>query len=83
MEKLIRFELLNETKGAYRYQEIDAEGDPVLEGDAQYVGALYVRKGLASELGVIVDGKPAERIEVTVKAVEPQPASVDELFASK
>jgi hypothetical protein len=74
MEKLIRFELLNETKGAYRYQEIDADGDPVLEG-AQ-VGAFYLRKEA-------VEGKAPERIEITVKAVEPQPASVDELFDSK
>lgn len=55
MKKVIRFELLNETQGAYRYQEVDADGTPLItDADGAHIGALYLRKGKFSEAPAFV-----------------------------
>lgn len=46
--KTARFKLANETKGALKYEEIDAAGNPTVE----LMGTLYVRKSA-------IAGKPA------------------------
>ena len=42
-DKVIQFQLKNETKGALRYEEIDANG-VVLAQDDWVIGSLYLRK---------------------------------------
>jgi hypothetical protein len=39
----VTFKFERETKGAVRYQELNAKGEPV-SGDDAYVGTLYFRK---------------------------------------
>lgn len=43
MNKTLTFALVKETKGAVRYYEVDADGNPVQMADA-HVGTLYLRK---------------------------------------
>jgi hypothetical protein len=38
----IKMRLKNETKGTYRYEEV--EGETVLKGDEAVIGSLYIRK---------------------------------------
>ena len=41
----VRFDYLNETPGAWRYQEHSAEGTPLVnDADGAKIGALYLRK---------------------------------------
>jgi len=63
----ITFKLHAETKGAVRYQEVNAKGQPV-EGDDAFIGTLYFRK---AKFGKLSDdwasaGKPSETITITV-----------------
>lgn len=44
MEFKLQFKLDKETKGAVRYQEIEAATDNALRGDDAVVGTLYIRK---------------------------------------
>lgn len=45
MHHTISLVLERETKGAVRYQELDANGDPRRSGDEEsVVGTLYIRK---------------------------------------
>lgn len=42
---VVRFELLNETPGAYRYQEVGDNGTPLVnDADGAHIGGLYLRK---------------------------------------
>lgn len=73
MTKTIRFELLNETPGAYRYQEVDADGTPLLnDGDGASIGALYLRKAKFDSapafITVTVEGAVEESAKVVEKA---------------
>lgn len=49
---IVQFALLNETKGAVRYQEVNAEGVP-LKGDTDgaVIGSLYLRKAALNKIG--------------------------------
>lgn len=45
MPVTVRFDYLNETPGAWRYQEHSAEGTPLVgDADGAKIGALYLRK---------------------------------------
>lgn len=52
--KTVQFKLVNETKGALKFEEVDAAGNPTTE----VIGTLYLRKAA-------VAGKPAN-VTVTV-----------------
>jgi hypothetical protein len=56
--KTVQFRLAAETKGALKYEEIDAEGNPTTE----VIGTLYLRKAAFA-------GKPANvTVNVNVAA---------------
>jgi hypothetical protein len=57
-----KFMFERETKGAIRYQEIDAAGEPLKQDQAQ-IGTLYVRK-------TALNGEKPAFIEITLKATE-------------
>lgn len=40
----VLFDFEYETKGAVRYQEIDADGNPLKIGKGASIGTLYIRK---------------------------------------
>ena len=56
----VRMALERETKGAVRYQELDAAGKPVEAMDGAKIGTLYVRKSAFS-------GQAPTSIQVTVE----------------
>ena len=55
-DQIIDFALETETKGTYRYQEVEGEGPMV-------VGTLYVRKN-------VVGKPPPRRLRVTIEEAE-------------
>jgi hypothetical protein len=56
----VAFAFARETKGALRYEEIDAHGNPLpIEAGAQ-IGTLYIRKS------ALKDGAQPQRIEVAI-----------------
>lgn len=60
MEHILRFEFEKETKGAVRYQEVDAPGKPAF---AAKVGSLYMRK-------TALPGSIPQALNVTIKSAE-------------
>lgn len=62
MKIAINFTKINETPGAYRYQEVDAEGTPLTnDAEGAQIGALYLRKAK-------LQGEAPEKLTVTVEA---------------
>jgi hypothetical protein len=45
-----------ETKGAYRYQEVNVDGEELNAGNGAIIQSMYIRK-------TAVEGEPKERIE--------------------
>lgn len=58
----IEFVFERETKGAVRYQQVDASGSPI-NGDDALVGTMYVRKAKLPE------GKVPKRWEIELKPI--------------
>ena len=49
---IVKFELLTETKGAVRYQEVDKDGVALKsDTDGAVVGSLYLRKAALNKIG--------------------------------
>lgn len=60
---IVHFTLERETKGAVRYQELDALGKPIdtrTNMDAAIIGTLYIRKAA-------LNGQIPVRIKVTIE----------------
>jgi hypothetical protein len=68
----LQFEFLNETPGALRYVEIDAEnGHPVIDDAAgAHIGNLYFRKRMFGFVSgdYASEGKAPKRLTITVEA---------------
>lgn len=58
-ELKVRFVFERSTKGAHRYQEVDAKGAPVEGMDGAAIGTLYLRKSAIGD-------EPAKNLEVTI-----------------
>jgi len=67
----IRFKFLNETKGAVRYQEVDADGKDV-DADKARIGSLYFRKSQFAKISgdYASNGTPSEYLSVQVTALD-------------
>jgi hypothetical protein len=58
VNRTITFVLEKETKGAVRYQEVNAEGKAIEQAES-VVGTIYLRK-------TALDGKIPQRVTVTI-----------------
>lgn len=67
---VIRFELLNDTPGAVRYQEVDDNAMPLVsDEDGVRIGGLYFRKHALGKLSgeYASDGKFPKAVKITVE----------------
>jgi len=58
---VVTFALEKETKGAIRYQEVDAQNVPVKAEGGAKIGTLYVRKSA-------LNGEIPQKLKVTLEA---------------